>query len=313
MRIVLLPPLLLALAASPAAAQAPAPGASATPAPLVARRGATTLTEAQLREILAREPAETREALRRDPQALAQFVRARMLRMALVEEARAQRFEQRPDVAARLEQARLDALAEAYLDAMSDPPAAFPSEAEIQAAYDANRTRFMQPRQFRVSQLFMAVPQGAPREQDEAAQRRLRELRAQATAPANARNRADFAELARRHSEDRASAPRGGALDWVAEDRVVEPIRAALSGLEEGGISEPVRSETGWHLLRLDATRPAAPAPLAEVRDRLVAALRQARAQELSRLAVADLLRREPIQIDEIQLGRVAAGSASAR
>jgi peptidylprolyl isomerase len=271
---------------------------------MLARRGDLALTEASLRALLDREPPETREQLLRDPQALVQFVRNRMLRLALLEEARTQRFDQRPEVAARAEQARQDAIADAFLDTLSRPEAGFPSDAEIQSVYDANRTRFLVPRQYRLAQIFLAVPQGREAD-DAAAQRKLREWRAQATA---ARNRVEFAELARRHSEDRASAPRGGVLDWLREDRMLEPIRNAVSGLEEGAISEPVRTEQGWHLLRLEGTRPAGPAPLTEVRDQIVALLRQQRSQDLGRLALNEMLRREPIQIDEIQLGRLAAG-----
>lgn len=292
---------LLALAPAGAAAQGSAQATTAAPSPLLARRGELTLTEATLRQLLEREPPAVREQLLADPPALTQFLRNRLLRQALFEEARARRFDEQPEVAARAEQARQDAVAEAFLESLSRPDAAFPAEAEVQQVYDANRTRFMQPRQYRLAQIFLAVPAGGD---EAAAQRRLREWRAQATA---ARNRVDFAELARRHSEDRASAARGGALDWVREDRLVEPIRAAAAGLEEGAISEPIRTEQGWHLIRVEATRPAAPAPLPEVREQIVQLLRQQRAQELTRLALNEMLRREPILIDEIALGRVAA------
>jgi len=64
--------------------------------------------------------------------------------------------------------------------------------------------------------------------------------------------------------------------------------------------------------VRVDGTRPAAPAPLEDVRAQIVAALRQQRTQELTRAALNDMLRREPIQIDEIQLGRLAASPTAA-
>jgi peptidylprolyl isomerase len=285
----------LLLLAAAAAAQQP---------PVLARRGTLTLNEASVREWLAREVPETREALLRDPAALVQFVRQRFLRQVLLEEARAQRLDQRPEVAARLEQARNEALVEALLETLGRPDPAFPSEAEVQAVYDANQARFMVPRQYRLQQLFLAVPANAAAAADAEAQRRLREWRAQATA---ARNRVEFAELARRHSEDAASKERGGELGWLREDRMLAPVRAAVAGLEEGAISEPLRTSDGWHLVRVLGTRPAAPQPLAEVREQIVAALRQARAQELTRAAVNELLRREPIQLDEIALGRLAA------
>jgi parvulin-like peptidyl-prolyl isomerase len=204
----------------------------------------------------------------------------------------------------RLERARADALAEAWLESQSRPEAGYPSEAEVQAVYDANRSQFMVPRQYRLAQIFLAAPEGPG---GEAALRRLREYRAQLVA---ARNRGDFADLARRHSEDRGSAARGGELDWTREDRLLPAVREAVKGMEEGAISEPLRSPDGWHLLRLLGTRPAAPAPFAEVKGELAAALRQQRAAELRRLALNEFLRRGPVMVDEIQLGRVAADPA---
>jgi len=274
---------------------------AAQPAQVIARRGALTLTESGLRELLDREPAEQREALLRDPAALSQFVRGRMLRLALQEEAKAQRFDVRPEVAARAEQARVEAIVEAFLESLGRPDAAFPSEAEIRAVYDANQARFMVPRQYRLTQIFLAVPQGAAKPLEDEALRKLREWRTQATQP---RNRADFADLARRFSEDRNN-PNRGTIDWTREDRLIEPVRDVVGGLEEGAISEPIRTTEGFHLVRVDGTRPAAPAPLEEVRGQIVTALRQQRTQELTRVALNDMLRREPIQIDEIQLGRL--------
>lgn len=282
--------------------------AAAQPAQVIARRGALTLTESGLREMLEREPVEQREQLLRDPAALSQFVRGRMLRLALQEEARTQRFDVRPEVAARAEQARVEAIVEAFLESLGRPDAAFPSEAEIRAVYDANQARFLVPRQYRLTQIFLAVPQGAAKPLEDEALRKLREWRTQATQP---RNRADFVDLARRFSEDRNN-PNRGTIDWTREDRLIEPVREAVGGLEEGAISEPIRTTEGFHLVRVDGTRPAAPAPLEEVRAQIVAALRQQRTQELTRAALNEMLRREPIQIDEIQLGRLATPTPAA-
>lgn len=63
-------------------------------------------------------------------------------------------------------------------------------------------------------------------------------------------NKADFAELARVHSED-ASASRGGDLGWVLPGDTVPEFERAMNSLKIGEISEPVRSPFGWHLLQV--------------------------------------------------------------
>ncbi len=63
-------------------------------------------------------------------------------------------------------------------------------------------------------------------------------------------NKADFAELARVHSED-ASASRGGDLGWILPGDTVPEFERAMNNLKPGEISQPVRSPFGWHLLQV--------------------------------------------------------------
>lgn len=63
-------------------------------------------------------------------------------------------------------------------------------------------------------------------------------------------NKAEFAELARVHSED-ASAARSGDLGWVLSGDTVPEFERAMNSLKVGEISEPVRSPFGWHLIQV--------------------------------------------------------------
>ncbi|WP_419147725.1 peptidylprolyl isomerase SurA [Pseudoalteromonas 'SMAR'] len=62
---------------------------------------------------------------------------------------------------------------------------------------------------------------------------------------------ADFAELAREHSEDPGSALKGGEYDWTDPTTYVPAFRDALMSLEKNEISEPFRSSYGWHIVQL--------------------------------------------------------------
>ena len=61
---------------------------------------------------------------------------------------------------------------------------------------------------------------------------------------------ADFAELARAHSDD-ATAARGGELDWVYPGDTVPEFERAYQGLKIGEISAPVRTPFGFHLIQV--------------------------------------------------------------
>jgi len=63
-------------------------------------------------------------------------------------------------------------------------------------------------------------------------------------------NKADFAELARVHSED-ASASRGGDLGWVLPGDTVPEFERVMNQLKPGEISEPIQSPFGWHLIQV--------------------------------------------------------------
>ena len=61
---------------------------------------------------------------------------------------------------------------------------------------------------------------------------------------------ADFAELARLHSED-ASAQKGGDLGWVAAGDTVPEFERAMNALKDKEVSQPVQTPFGWHLLQV--------------------------------------------------------------
>lgn len=62
---------------------------------------------------------------------------------------------------------------------------------------------------------------------------------------------ADFAELAKAHSEDPGSKMNGGDLGWSEPQIFVPAFRDTLNRLEPNEISEPFRTEHGWHIAQV--------------------------------------------------------------
>mgnify|MGYP006196352677 FL=1 len=62
---------------------------------------------------------------------------------------------------------------------------------------------------------------------------------------------ADFAELAKQHSEDPGSKLNGGELGWSEPDVFVPAFRDTLNRLQINEISEPFRTEHGWHIAQV--------------------------------------------------------------
>ena len=91
-------------------------------------------------------------------------------------------------------------------------------------------------------------------------------------------NGADFAELAKLHSDD-LSANRGGELNWLNPGDTVPEFERAMDALKPGEVSNPVRSPFGWHLIQVQERRDQ---DVTQERKRLEArsALRERKAEE---------------------------------
>ncbi|RKZ59019.1 MAG: hypothetical protein DRQ44_14130 [Gammaproteobacteria bacterium] len=64
-------------------------------------------------------------------------------------------------------------------------------------------------------------------------------------------NGADFATLAKEHSQDPGSAGDGGDLGWVSTGEMVKPFEQALFDMEKGAVSDVVQSQFGYHIIKL--------------------------------------------------------------
>lgn len=94
-----------------------------------------------------------------------------------------------------------------------------------------------------------------------------RQLAEQARAPG-----ADFAALAREHSQDTGSADAGGDLGWIAPGTMGDAFDEALFAMEAGQVSDPVRSDFGWHVIQLREVQAGeGPVAFEDVRERLAA------------------------------------------
>ena len=68
-------------------------------------------------------------------------------------------------------------------------------------------------------------------------------------------NGEDFAELARAHSEDAATAASGGDLGWVNPGQLVPDFEKAMDALKPGEVSAPVQTPFGLHLIQVQERR----------------------------------------------------------
>lgn len=100
-----------------------------------------------------------------------------------------------------------------------------------------------------------------------------------------------FDELAKQ-SKDPGSAEKGGDLDWATPATFVKPFSDAMVALKKGEITEtPVKTQFGYHVIKLEDTRPAKLPALDEVKGKIAESLQQKKLQEFQ----ADLRKKAKI------------------
>jgi len=87
---------------------------------------------------------------------------------------------------------------------------------------------------------------------------------------------AKFADLAKKLSIDPGSGKNGGDLNWFTPDKMVAPFSEAVAKLQKGEYTKtPVQTQFGWHVIKLDDTRPVQAPPFEQVKDRIAPILQQ--------------------------------------
>lgn len=216
-------------------------------------------------------------------------------------------MDQHPAFTAQFEKLRENALIESYLQSVSQPPADFPSEADLQAVYEANRAALTAPRQVRLAQIYIAAPRSADSATQDEARARLDDVKKKL-----AQKGADFAALARVESDEKRSAANGGELGWLTDGQFRPEILDTLKNLAAGQVGEPLRLDDGWHILKALEVREARPLTLDEVRSQLAQRLRAERAQANRQTHLARLLEKNPVTINELALSQVLAPASAA-
>ncbi|NOY90286.1 MAG: peptidylprolyl isomerase [Deltaproteobacteria bacterium] len=134
-----------------------------------------------------------------------------------------------------------------------------------------------------VAHILVRVNRRMSDEERQAARTKIQEAYSQLEAGA------DFAELARSHSEDRVTSNRGGDLGFVREGSIAPQFSEAAFGLETvDAYTRPFETPFGWHIVKLLEAAQTVRRPLSavqgEIRTRLRTEAKQAEVERLRAL-----------------------------
>jgi peptidyl-prolyl cis-trans isomerase C len=161
---------------------------------------------------------------------------------------------------------------------------------DIATFYEKNPDRFQQAESVRAAHILVLVPQGADEKTRAAAKARAE------TALKAAKAGQDFAQLARRYSND-ASAQRGGDLGFIPKGQMVPAFEAAAFALEPGQVSDLVETQFGYHVIKALEKRPARIVPFVEAAAQIEQFLEQQQRQEKSKALVEQLKSKGKVEI----------------
>lgn len=150
---------------------------------------------------------------------------------------------------------------------------------QLQQAYRDNRESYQIPERVKVRHILIKT-QGKPKEE-------APKLRAKADALLKQlQGGADFADLAKKNSEDPGSAEKGGELGWIAHGQTVPNFDKAAFALKPGQLSGVIETEYGYHILQAEDKQTAHTQTFDEVKPQLQADLQKQTASDNLKKAV---------------------------
>jgi peptidyl-prolyl cis-trans isomerase D len=149
---------------------------------------------------------------------------------------------------------------------------------DVQRHYEDNEQQYSTPEQVRASHILLKT-EG----KNEADVKKLADDLA-----AQAKKGADFAELAKKHSED-TSKDKGGDLDFFGRGQMVPEFDQVAFALEPGQVSDAFKSQFGYHVVKVMEKRPATKQPLDQVRAQIEDQIKWQRAQDEARRLADDV------------------------
>jgi peptidyl-prolyl cis-trans isomerase D len=142
------------------------------------------------------------------------------------------------------------------------------SDADLRNAYAARLGDFRTPERVKARHI-LVMTQGKPDGDKGKLKAKAEDLLKQI------KGGADFAELARKNSDDPGSAAKGGDLDWVVRGQTVKNFEDTLFSLKPKEMSGVVATEYGFHIIQALDKEPARVKPFEEVKASLAKELNQ--------------------------------------
>ena len=148
------------------------------------------------------------------------------------------------------------------------------SEDDLQRYYAENASRYTTAEERRASHILIKADKDMS-----ADDRKKAKAKAEALLEQVRKSPQQFAELAKKNSDDPGSAERGGDLDFFGRGAMVKPFEDAVFAMKPGEISNLVESDFGYHIIQLTGQRGGAKKSFESVRPEIESEVKKQLAQ----------------------------------
>jgi peptidyl-prolyl cis-trans isomerase D len=148
------------------------------------------------------------------------------------------------------------------------------SEDEARKYYANHPKEYTTPERIHIRQILIKVPPETDKEKTDAALKKAEEIRDKIKAGE------DFATLAKKESQDEASAEKGGDLGFFSKRALDPRLEKAAEKLQPGQVSDPIRTEQGYHLISVVEKKPETQLEFDSVKDKITQLLIEERAKK---------------------------------
>jgi peptidyl-prolyl cis-trans isomerase D len=146
---------------------------------------------------------------------------------------------------------------------------------DIADYYESFLDEFRTEKTVEARHILLKVGQSAPEATVESLRQKAMEILKEA------RGGKDFAELAKKYSDD-SNKDKGGYLGTFKRETMVKPFADKAFSMEAGDISDPVRTEFGWHIIKVEKVNEASVRSMEEATQSIREKLMDKKARELA-------------------------------
>lgn len=181
------------------------------------------------------------------------------------------------------------------------------SDEQVKEVYEKNKQKYLTVEKYRVSHIFINSPEASlsqieNKNDRKRAERMSKMLDLQSKELVygileKLKQGTDFADLAKKNSEDKETRDIGGDLGEVDLNRTLPKLASAIAKLKPGKVSDVVKTSFGYHILKLNEVIPSRKISFKEVKTDILNALLKIEVEKKKKEYISDLRKSAKIKI----------------